>query len=143
MDIQNSAEFIAGVRETRHPHNRVDTNHATLLAAYEAIARGDFEAFGSFLTADVELEIVGSGLFDGTAQGRAAVVEAVRQNFDSVQKQHPEIQATIGQGDFIAVLFQEQGESKHDGVAYAIRAVQWYSFADGKIRRIQQVVARV
>jgi hypothetical protein len=47
----------------------------------------------------------------------------------------------VSQGDRVAVLLRESGVFKSTGEAYSIRAVQWFTFADGKIKRIDEIVA--
>jgi hypothetical protein len=38
---------------------------------------------------------------------------------------------------------RESGVIKSTGQAYSIRAVQWFTFANGKIRRIDQIAASI
>lgn len=79
----------------------------------------------------------------GTWRGRKEVVEATRKNFALVDGQQPEIESMIRQGDCVAVLLRETGKVKATGQAYSIRAVQWFTFADGKIRKIDEIVASI
>jgi len=116
---------------------------AVLHAAYDAIVRGDFDTFGEMVTEGVELNICGFGALDGTWRGRADVVEATRRNFASIAAQQPEIESIIGQGDCVAVLLRESGVFKSTGQAYSIRAVQWFTFAAGKIKKIEEIVASI
>ena len=113
-----------------------------LHAVYDAIIQGDFDAFGESLTADDELNISGFGPLDGSWRGRNDVVSATRKNFSLVGDQRPEIDGMISQGDCVAVLLRESGVFK-TGEAYSIRAVQWFTFADGKIKKIDEIVASV
>ena len=47
------------------------------------------------------------------------------------------------QGDRVAVLLRESGVLKSSGRAYSVRGVQWITFADGKIKKIDEIVAAV
>ena len=114
-----------------------------LLVVYAAIIQGDFEAMGNSMSEDVELNICGFGPMDGNWRGRKAVVEATRKNFAFVDSQRPEIESVICQGDCAAVLLRESGVLKPTGQAYSIRAVQWFTFADGKIRKIDEIAGSI
>jgi ketosteroid isomerase-like protein len=138
MDPQYTARFLDALRRPE----AIDGNYATLLATYEAVIRGDFEALGAYFTDDVELDVRGIGTMDGNWRGRKPVVEAARANFGQLSSQKPEIESMISQGDSIAVLFHESGVFKLDGSDYRFRVVQWFTFADGKVKRIDEVIAK-
>jgi len=114
---------------------------AVLHAAFDAIIQGDFDAFGKNVTADVELNICGFGSLDGSWQGREAVVAATKKNFAQVGEQKPEIESMIAEGDRMAVLLRESGVFKSNGQPYNVRGVQWFTFAEGKIKRIDEIIA--
>jgi len=57
--------------------------------------------------------------------------------------QEPEIQDLIALGDRIAVLMRENGGLKSSGQAYSVRGVQWFTFEQGKIKRIEEIIASV
>ena len=115
----------------------------SLHAVYDAIIKGDLEAIGEFLTDDVELNICGFRAIDGNWRGRDDVVTAARKNYAQLDSQQPAIEGMISQGDSVAVLMRESGVLKSNGQAYSIRGVQWFTFANGKIRRIDQIVASI
>lgn len=110
---------------------------------YSAVIHGDFEAFRDAVADDVELHICGFGPLDGTWRGRDDVVAATRKNFALVSGQQPEIDSMISEGDRVAVLLRESGVFKSTGEAYSIRAVQWFTFGEGKIKRIDEIVASI
>ena len=114
-----------------------------LHAAFDAIIQGNFEAFGSSVTDDVELSIGGFGPLDGSWRGREAVVAATRKNFALLSNQKPEIEGMIREADRVAVLLRESGVFKSTGQAYNVRGVQWFTFADGKIKKIDEIVASI
>jgi ketosteroid isomerase-like protein len=139
MDPAYTDKFLATARATvtEQPHDPQTVLHA----AYDAIIRGDLDALGDYLAPDVELNISGFPVIDGNWRGRNAVVAAARTNYGKLQDQRPEIEGRISQGDSIAVLIHETGVLKSSGEPYRIRAVQWFTFAAGKIQRIDQIAA--
>jgi ketosteroid isomerase-like protein len=141
MDPQYTDRFLATARPaTSDAPNDPQT---VLHTAYAAIVRGDFDALGETMTDDVELNISGFRGLDGNWRGRADVISAARNNYAQVEDQQPEIEAMISQGGSIAVLLRESGVLKSTKQAYSIRAVQWFTFADGKIRKIDQIAASI
>jgi hypothetical protein len=55
----------------------------------------------------------------------------------------PEIEAMISDGDSIAVLLRESGMLKSTKQVYSIRGVQSFTFADGKIKKVDQIAASI
>lgn len=120
------------------------TDPQTILhRVYNAIIQGDFNAFGEYLTDDVELHISGTSALDGTWRGREEVVAASRRNFAAISSQKPEVESMISQGDSVAVLVRESGMFKATGQTYSVRGVQWFTFSNGKIRKIDEIVASI
>jgi uncharacterized protein len=139
MDLEYSDRLLrttgsAATEDTAAPQT-------VLHAAFDAIIQGDFEAFGQSVTDDVELNIRGLAQLDGSWHGRAEVVAATRKNFALLSEQKPEIESMIVQGDSIAVLVRESGIFKSSGRPYRVRGVQWFTFAGGKIKKIDEIVA--
>ena len=114
-----------------------------LHATFDAIIQGNFEAFRDLVADDVELNVCGFGLLDGTWRGRDDVVAATRRNFGLVANQKPEIESIIAQGDCVAVLLRESGVFQSSGKAYSVRGVQWFTFSDGKIKKIDEIIASI
>jgi ketosteroid isomerase-like protein len=138
MDPEYSDRFLATARSAVA---NTDDPQGVLHAAYDGIIRADFDAFGETLAEDAELSISGFGPLDGTWRGRADVIAATRRNFAEIGSQQPEIESMIAQGNSVAVILRESGVFKSTGQAYSIRAVQWFTFANGKIRKIDEIVA--
>ena len=141
MDREYTERFLsttssAASKDVKDPQTVLHT-------AFDAIIRGDFDAFGESITDDAELNIRGLGALDGTWRGRHEVVAATRRNFDLLASQKPQIESMISQGDSVAVLLRESGVLKSSGRAYDVRGVQWFTFADGKISKIDEIVAAV
>jgi ketosteroid isomerase-like protein len=114
-----------------------------LHAAFDAVIQGNFDAFGELIADDIELNVSGFGLLDGTWRGREEVVAATRRNFGLVANQKPEIEGIISQGDRVAVLLRESGVFKSTGQVYSVRGVQWFTFSGGKIKKIDEIVASI
>jgi ketosteroid isomerase-like protein len=139
MDREYSDRFLrttssAAAKDIRPPQTVLHT-------AFDAIIQGNFDAFAQAVTEDVELNISGFGALDGSWRGRDAVVAATRKNFALLAEQKPEIESMISEGDRIAVLLRESGIFKSNGQAYSVRGVQWFTFAEGKIKKIDEIVA--
>jgi ketosteroid isomerase-like protein len=49
----------------------------------------------------------------------------------------------IAQGDTVAVLLRESGTIKATGQTYSVRGVQWLTFSNGKIKRIDEIAASI
>jgi ketosteroid isomerase-like protein len=114
-----------------------------LLAVLSAIAQDDFDALAEAVTDDVELSICGFGPLNGVWRGRSEVVAITRKNFGLIANQKPEVESMIAEGDAVVVLLRESGVFKSDGQPYSIRGVQWFTFANGKIKKIDEIVASV
>ena len=139
MDRAYSDKFL---RTTGSAATKEVTAPQTVLhAAFDAIIQGNFDAFGQSVAEDVELNISGFGPLDGSWSGREAVIAATRKNFALLGEQKPEIESMISEGDRIAVLLKEKGIFKSNGQAYSVRGVQWFTFADGKIKKIDEIIA--
>jgi ketosteroid isomerase-like protein len=139
MDRAYSDKFL---RTTGGAATQEVTAPQTVLhAAFDAIIKGNFEAFGQSVAEDVQLNITGFGALDGSWSGREAVIAATRKNFALLGEQKPEIESIISEGDRIAVLLKEKGIFKSNGQAYSVRGVQWFTFADGKIKKIDEIIA--
>jgi ketosteroid isomerase-like protein len=144
MDPQYASSFLATVGTAAAAVSQdVSDPQAVLHTVYAAIVKGDFDAASQSMTEDVELNICGFGPMNGTWRGRTEVVEATRKNFALLAGQQPEVDAMIAQGDCVAVLLRESGVLKSTGQPYSIRGVQWFTFVDGKIRRIDEIVASI
>jgi len=124
-------------------HNTVSDPQTVLHAVYSAIIQGNFDAFGDAVTEDVELDVCGFGPMNGSWRGRREVVEATRKNFALVTGQRPEVEGMISQGACIAVLLRESGTLKSTGQLYRLRGVQWFTFANGKIKKIEEILTLV
>jgi len=116
---------------------------SVLHTAFDAVIQGNFEAFGESLTDDAELHVCGFGPLDGMWHGRNDVVAATHKNFGLLSGQKPEIEGMISQGDRVAVLLRESGVFKASGQPYGVRGVQWFTFANGKIKKIDEIVASI
>jgi ketosteroid isomerase-like protein len=141
MDREYSDKFLrttsrAATEDTKDPKS-------VLHLAFDAIIQGDFDTFGESTTDDIELSVYGFGPLDGTWRGRDEVVAATRKNFALLANQKPEIEDMTSQDGRVAVLLQESGVFKASGQAYSVRGVQWFTFVDGKISKIDEIIASI
>jgi ketosteroid isomerase-like protein len=139
MDREYSDRFLEVTGGAATPDSQAP--ESVLHTAFAAILRADYDAFGLWVTDDVELTIRGMGAMDGSWRGRDEVVAAARNNFGMLADQKPEIESIISDGDRIAVLLRETGRYKVSGETYTMRGVQWFTFANGKIRKIDEIIA--
>jgi ketosteroid isomerase-like protein len=116
---------------------------AILRSVYAAIIDGDFDALGKWFTDDVEFSMGGFGPFNGTWRGREDVLKATRRNYSLATNQQSEVEGMISGGPCVAVLMRENGTLKSSGQAYSIRGVHWFTFADGKIKKIDGIAASI
>jgi ketosteroid isomerase-like protein len=139
MDREYTDRFL-GTTSSAATHDIKDPQ-TVLHAAFDAIIQGNFDAFSESIADDAELSVCGFGPLDGTWRGRDEVVSATRRNFGLLADQKPQIESMISQGDRVAVLLRESGVLKSSGQAYSVRGVQWFTFADGKIKKIDEIIA--
>jgi ketosteroid isomerase-like protein len=137
LDPEYSHRFLETISRSATKDERLSVLHA----AFDAIIQGNFDAFGEKVTDDVELNISGFGVLDGSWRGRAEVIAASRKNFGQLGQQKPEIESIIAEGERIAVLLNEKGIFRSNGQPYSVRGVQWFTFAEGKIRKIDEIIA--
>ena len=141
MDREYGERLLATARS--EATNEPGDLQAVLHSAYGAVIRGDFDAFGELVTEDAELSICGFGALDGSWRGRNDVIAATRKNFAAVDSQQPEIESIVSHGNCIVVLLRESGVFRSTGQAYSVRGVQWFTFSDGKISKIDQIIASI
>lgn len=139
MDREYTDRFLAKVGAT--PTDDPSDPQAILRAMYAAIIAGDFDALDEWFTEDVELSMCGFGPINGTWRGRQEVLKATRRNYSTVTDQQSEVDGMISQGPCVAVLLRESGTLKSSGQAYSVRGVHWFTFADGKIKKIDGIAA--
>ncbi len=134
--------FLAN--DERHAEKVAEAaNVERLRTFYEAAARRDFQGFADSLTDDVESEIIGPASlpFHRKLTGKAEVLEGVPKNFAHLEDQTPVVVAVVSQGDEVVVFGHETGRFKESGEPYALHFVQRYTFRDGKIARVFQILA--
>jgi ketosteroid isomerase-like protein len=139
MDSEYSERFLGTTGSVATKDDRFSVLHA----AFDAIIQGNFDVFAQSVTEDVELNIAGFGALDGSWRGREEVVSATRKNFAMLAEQKPEIESMISEGDRIAVLLRESGTYQANGQPYRVRGVQWFTFAEGKIKKIDEIIAAI
>lgn len=141
MDREHSDRLLAIVSAAAT--QEISDPQAVLHRAYHAIIEGDFDRFSESVTDDVELNICGFGPINGNWRGLKDVIAATRKNFAMLSGQKPVVEGMISQGDSVAVLLRESGVIKSTGEVYSIRGVQWFTFENAKIKRIDEIVASI
>lgn len=134
--------FIAN--DDRHAEKEAEAvNVERLRAFYEAAERRDFQGFADSLTDDVESEIIGPSWlpFHRKLSGKAEVLEGVPKNFSHLEDQSPVVTSVVSQGNEVVVFGHETGRFRESGDRYALHFVQRYTFRDGRIARVFQIIA--
>ncbi|APW64253.1 nuclear transport factor 2 family protein [Paludisphaera borealis] len=117
-------------------------NVGILRDQYQALSRGDLDAAVELFHEDVELEITGPPAvpFLGRWRGRLDVKDAIQRNFGMLDAQTPEVHSVVAQGDLVVVVAHEQGRIRATGTPYSIHWVQIFTFRDGKLVRMREIV---
>ena len=110
-----------------------------------AIGRDDLTTVGEMLAKDVRLEILGPDElpFIREANGRAEMLEAIRQNFGAVQDQRPRIESVIAQGETVIVMLEEEGEVRATGKRYRIKGMQRFIIREMKVELVEELFVSV
>jgi ketosteroid isomerase-like protein len=118
------------------------TDHKQLLMAMLGmIQRKDFVSLREALAEDCTMVIAGIDGISGTWRGRDRVAEAVAANFAQITGQVPSIEATIHDGNSIAVRIHETG--RMNGSPYELRGIVWYTFDGLLLKRLDEYVQKV
>ena len=115
---------------------------AVLIAMLLAIGEGRFADLAQHFTDDTELHIYGFPAINGSWHGVAAVVAAMAANFSLISQQKSTVEGMIRQGDALAIKIRETGKltgghSTHLS-PYLATGVIWFTFFEGKIRRVEE-----
>jgi ketosteroid isomerase-like protein len=123
------------------PHKENEAANVRVVhAIYEAMGRGDLQAFAALLADDAILEILGPAhsTIAGRWQGRDEIVQAVVRNFSHFADQYPELEHVVARGDNILVIAEETGRYLPTNEAYNVWWLQAFVVKDGKIARVRQ-----
>jgi ketosteroid isomerase-like protein len=123
------------------PLSAPDEHKQILVGAFTAVIQGNFDTFRDALASDVEFTISGFEPIAGTWRGRDEVVAAAKANFARLSSQKPVMEGMIADADSVAVLLRESGVVNATGEPYSARVAQWFTFAGGKIARIEQIAS--
>jgi uncharacterized protein len=139
------ARFVACVQpafeaddETVEAKTVEKENVARLRGMYEALTKGDANAFPTLLAEDIELTITGPPTLAmvGSWKGRDQVLQAAAVNFARLEDQKPELLSVTAQGDQVAVVAREQGRLTPSGKSYDVHWLQLFTIREGRITRI-------
>lgn len=128
---------------SRGPLKEADAHRLALIhGAFRAVGAGDFAALAAAFHDEIELEIIGPPTvpFLGVWNGREAVADAVRRNFEMLDAQAPEVVSMSVQNDHVVVILRERGRYVATGLDYSVRCAQVFTVADGLIRRVREII---
>lgn len=140
MDAQYSDRLLNTVELSLPKDDAANDPLSTLHQIYGTLVRGDYHQFAELVSDDAEMHIRGFAPMNGSWRGRDEVVAATRRNFAMITEQKPVIDKILSHGDSVIVLVNETGilDSKDP---YNLRAIQWFTFEAGRLKRFDQVMA--
>jgi ketosteroid isomerase-like protein len=141
MDPTYTDKLLTTLTDMRK--NDSSENEAILQGVYAGLVKGDYEPLHHAAADEIELCICGFEPLSGKWRGRKEVIEATKANFGRVENQKPVVEGFISGRDCVAVLMHEKGVVCGTGEHYSVRVVQWVTFANGKITKVEQIVASV
>jgi len=106
--------------------------------AYRAINDADDEALLRLATSDIELDVAGLVLDQGTfhgSEGTRAYVEGLREVWGESVRSHPE--HFTEHGDRVLVMARTSARGRTSGAAVDARVAHVWTIRDGKIARFQ------
>jgi uncharacterized protein len=112
-------------------------NVETLRAGYEAVNRGDYDAFVQILDPAIEWKAPDRTPFAGTYHGHEAVKELLRTYLEAFDDLHVEPEEFFDANDRIVVFIQETARGKGSGVEVAIRVGHLFTMREGKAVRFE------
>ena len=119
------------------------TNVELLRIVFSHLLEGRPAEFSACLAEDVVFEVAGFPIWSGLARGREAVMAAVKRNFSMLDAQIPEVKQLVAQGNQVVLLLEERGRFAGTGGAYHFNVAQWFTFHEGKIARIHEIIGSV
>jgi ketosteroid isomerase-like protein len=133
--------FHRGDATSAHKAEEV-RNVQRLVEQYRSIARGDFAAVLDSWDDEIDYEIHGpaGSLLVGYWHGKNNVAAAVARNFGALQDQEAEVISLVAQGDTIVILARERGKVRATGKPYNCHWVQFFTFADDKLKRFRALI---
>lgn len=108
-----------------------------------AAAMGDYEAAGEVLADDVRFEILACNVTFPVrrAVGRAAMIEALKQNFPVVTDQQMELLAFVEDDTHCVMIHHESGRVVATGERYEGYGTFLFTFAGGRIVHLRNMAA--
>lgn len=141
-DFRHIVERLGEVAD-ESPSGRAGTHLRTVQAQIDAIARGDFEAILATAAADVSLTIFAPDEFEWVrrATGVDELRRAIRQNFESVIEQRPELTDVFSDGDDVVLFGRERGRVRATGAPYELEFVERFTFREGRLAAVRVIAA--
>jgi ketosteroid isomerase-like protein len=100
---------------------------------YEAFGRGDLAGVLDALADGVEWEMAGTAPFAGRRLGRDGVQGFFVELMGAVKIEMFEVDAVVGDGEFVVVLGRERCTAKRTGRSYEQHWAHAYTVRDGKV----------
>jgi uncharacterized protein len=144
VSIRHFAEEIQEVFRAGDPdsgHRSTESAHVGRVREfYAAVAGDDYEAAGECLADDVVMELLNPGptAVVERAEGRPAVLAAVRHNFEPVESEEARAELLVAQGDKVFLVGRDRGRWRATGAAYDVWLSMQLTFRDGRICRFRQ-----
>lgn len=132
-----SAPPGSAVESTKGAHARA------VMRLLHAAAMGDYEAAGEVLADDVRFEILACNVTFPVrrAVGRAAMIEALKQNFPVVTDQQMELLAFVEDDTHCVMIHHESGRVVATGERYEGYGTFLFTFAGGRIVHLRNIAA--
>lgn len=106
------------------------------------LATRNMELMRDYFADDMEMEILAtpeSGMA-GRHHGLPSVLEAMQNNFSMVEEQKPEVEMVEAEGDQVIVTAKERGRIRATGQEYEVRLKHIFTFRDGKVVGMREIV---
>src|SRR4051795_13165909 len=133
---------VAGLSPSSKLRQRVLAR--AVCSGFAALQRGDFEAaLGNFYSPDVEWHGAAGGLDEGrVVRGRAEVVEAFRDYYDTWERLELRPEEIIDTGDELVVLVHEVARGHRSGVVVETDTAAISTLREGRIVRVRNYLDR-
>jgi ketosteroid isomerase-like protein len=108
---------------------------------FDALGRGDLDAFVEGMHADVELDIFAPPEFSWIrrARGREQFRTAVEHNFGVLIDQDPQLLNIVAQGNVVVIVGRDHGRLRASGQPYDVYFSYEFTFRDGRMWRIREI----
>lgn len=114
-------------------------NVETLRHGYEALSRGDLDAFLQMCDPDIECQLPEGGINTGTLRGPQAVRGFLQSYIDAFEAFRMEAERFSEVDDRVVVLLRVLGRGRGSGVEVDTRPVHVWTMRNGKAVRVESL----